>query len=180
MEASSITTEKLLAVLRLVWPRVWELEASQDTPPLYIVQTHASYPCQCGLPIGVCCSPHDFCPNKSYGAFVVARKTHLVTLDPDAAEQCARTALVDLLQTEYPDFHPTDVEEGTELPCWLSPIEWTLQQPRDCTCLPLYVWYERPGLGAGQRLPRDRPEVLLATVKKARLAGATKAMLRGT
>ena len=107
MEASSITTAELLAVLRVVWPRVWELEASQDTPPLYIVQTYASYPCQCGSPIGICLSPHDACPNKSYGAFIVAQKTHLVTTDSDAAEQCARSALVELLQSECPHYRPT-------------------------------------------------------------------------
>ena len=180
MEASSITTAKLLAVLRVVWPRVWELEASQDMPPLYIVQTYASYPCQCGSPIGICLSPHDACPNKSYGPFIVAQKTPLVTTDSDAAKQCARSALVELLQSECPNYRPTLVEEGTALPSWLYDISWSLHKRGDCTSVPFLVWYEQPGLGGNQVRPKDQPQVLLATVKKARLAGATKAMLRGT
>ena len=113
-----MTTAQALPALRVVWRHEWQHVAAHKAPPVYVVQSHASYRCPCGS--DYCTSPYERCPNGKYGTFNVTRKTHLVSLSPDAAKQCARDALRAMLADEHVSYPRAGLEEGGRLPDWLA------------------------------------------------------------
>ena len=172
MEDASTTTAMVLPVLRVVWRHVWRHEAAQDTPPVYLVQSHAGYPCPCGQ-TEVCSSPHGPCPNGKHGAFTVTRKTRLVSLSLVGAQQCARNALLEMLGDEFEEVFETSIiltgiDEGERMPAWLGGVI----RDKDDMCF--YTWTEQSAGGV------EQPTAYVVTVRQVRLACATKAQLRGS
>ena len=165
MADTSMTTAEALLALRVVWRHVWQHVAAQETPPVYVVQSHTTHSCPCGST--ACTSPFEECPNGTYyGAFTITRKTHLVSLSLDAAKQCARDALRAMLEDDNVNFRLVDLEEGERLPVWLSDyILWGKG---------FYAWWEVSGEDAG----KNKPCAFITTVRKERLDGACKAQLR--